>query len=338
MFPGIAGISFLMAVGLRAWAPQRYRPGLTLGIAVTLLTVAAVLPFVSIRPAYAQPEPLTRSDIPDSARMDPAAVGAVARVVGLALDPQSIAPEDKNAFVDVVVYWQALDPDERDYVSFARLLGRDYELVGHINRHPACGMVPTSLWDTGEIWRDPYRIPVAADAKAPSRLRIEVGLYDPAAGQTLGATRVGEAKLAPPVSRPDIAERLNVEFLDGVTLLGYDLSPAEPVAGEALTVTLHWEARAAPSADYQVFVHLLGEESEPLAQGDGPPLAGDYPTSLWATGETISDPHLVVVPADLRAGDYRLLVGMYSLETMERLPHAAGGEGGAEIGLTIQDK
>ncbi len=335
VFPGIAGISLLMALGLHEWSPPRWRPLVSVAVAATLLIVAALLPFVSIKPAYAQPKPLQASDLPESARVPAVDIGGVARVVGVELDPQSIAPEDDHAFIDAVIYWEALEPDDRDYVSFARLLGRDHKLVGHVNRHPGCGMVPTSLWQPGEVWRDPYHIPVSTDAQAPSRLRIEVGLYDPQGGKTLGATHIGDAKLAAPESAPTMGSSLEAEFSDGVTLLGYDIAPAAVMPGETMTVTLYWQARTAPSGDYQVFVHLLGDDSHPLAQGDSPPVMGDYPTSLWADGEIIADPHPVALPPDLPAGDYRLLVGMYNLETMQRLSRLGVGESEAEIPVTV---
>jgi hypothetical protein len=71
-----------------------------------------------------------------------------------------------------------------------------------------------------------------------------------------------------------------------------------------------------------------------VAQGDGPPLKGDYPTSLWAAGETISDPHTVALPDDMPVDQYRLLVGMYRLDTMERLPRSDGTGTSVEIPLT----
>jgi hypothetical protein len=89
-------------------------------------------------------------------------------------------------------------------------------------------------------------------------------------------------------------------------------------------VTLYWSVREPPSVDYQVFVHLLGEGPEPVAQGDAPPLNGDYPTGMWAPGEVIADPHPLVLPEDLPPGRYRLLVGMYDLRTMARLARLDG--------------
>jgi len=342
MFPGIAALSTFLALGLGEWVPPRRRPAVGWVVGGALFILATFLPFVSIIPAYAHPEPLALADVPAEARVEPVDVGGVARIVGWELEPRQAVKRGEN--VEIVVYWQATAPDGEDYVSFARLLGRGHELAGQINRFPACGMVPTSLWEPGQVWRDPYRVPVATEASAPTILRIEVGLYNPHKEQTLGAVRVGEAKLPPPGSAPAPSHPLEVDLADGVALRGYDLTAESAAPGEAITLTLHWEALGAPSANYQVFVHLLAvsevepvsSEPEPAAQGDGPPLAGDYPTTMWAPGEVIVDPHPVPLPPDLPAGRYRILVGMYNLETLIRLARLDGGGDSVEIPTPIK--
>ena len=356
VFPDIAGISVLLMLGLQECASlatrvlRRQSPVIGhwsfvichWAFVIVLLIVAAALPFVSIAPEYVYPEPLTLADVPAEARIEPVDVGGMARVVGWELEPQVVRPGDRSAHVDFVVYWEAVAPDGRDYIGFANLLGRGRQPVGKINRYPACGMVPTSLWEPGQVWRDPYRVPVAEGASAPSRLQVEVGLYDAEAGETLGTVHVGEAKLAPPEAAPSVAHPLAVDLADGITLRGYDLETGSPnrvglppevrvAAGEVITLTLYWEVREAPSADYQVFVHLLGAGLEPVAQGDGPPLMGDYPTTMWAPGEVIADPHSVALPADLPPGQYRLLVGMYDLATLARLARLDGAGDSVEI-------
>jgi 4-amino-4-deoxy-L-arabinose transferase-like glycosyltransferase len=336
MFPGIAALSTFLALGLGEWLPERWRSAAAWTTGGVLLTLAVIVPFVSILPAYAYPKPLTLADVPIEARVDPVDVGGVARIVGWELGDQVVRPGDLSANVEVVVYWEAVAPDGRDYLGFAKLLGRDYQPAGQVNRHPADGMVPTSLWQPSQVWRDRYRIPVAPDALAPSLLRVEVGLYDPEAKEDLGSVRVGEAKLAPPARQSPPDHPLEVELSDGVALLGYDLSSHSVAPGETITLTLHWGARAAPSADYQVFVHLLGSEPVPVAQGDGPPLMGDYPTSAWASGEVTVDPHAIVLPADIAPGQYRLLVGMYSLDTLVRLPRLDGAGDSIEIPDAIE--
>ncbi|MBN1812976.1 MAG: glycosyltransferase family 39 protein [Anaerolineae bacterium] len=344
MFPGIAALSTFLALGLGEWFPERRRPAAAWMAGGVLLVLALLIPFVSILPAYAYPEPLTLADVPIEARVEPVDVGGVARIVGWEMDEQVVQPGDLSAYVKVVVYWEAVAPDGRDYLGFAKLLGRGHQLAGDLTRHPVNGMVPTGLWQLGQVWRDCYRVPVVPDALAPSLLRVEVGLYDPQAREDSGSVRVGEAKLAPPEPALSAAEGtqtppdhpLEVELSDGVALLGYGLSAQSAEPGETITLTLHWQAWETPSADYQVFVHLVGADPEPVAQGDGPPLMGDYPTSVWAPGEVIVDPHSIVLPADVPLGQYRLLVGMYNLETLVRLPRLDGAGDSIEIPTAVE--
>ena len=58
---------------------------------------------------------------------------------------------------------------------------------------------------------------------------------------------------------------------------------------------------------------------QPVAQADGPPLDGAYPTSFWDVGERLADPYSLEIPIDVQPGDYELIVGMYLLSTGERL-------------------
>ena len=104
-------------------------------------------------------------------------------------------------------------------------------------------------------------------------------------------------------------------------MVGYDLSAAP---GE---VTLYWQARELVSADYTVFVHLLDEAGNAMAQADSQPQAGAYPTSFWSVKEVVPDRHRF--PAELVAGlppgTYSVRVGLYDLQTGVRLPVSHGG-------------
>lgn len=333
VFPAVAGINTLLLVGLQRLAPRQIRPAATLGLAAAMLAIATALPLVSIRPAYDDPEPLTIDDLPADVRVEPIDVGGGIRVIGRELPFQAVRPGES---VEIVVYWEAVAPDGGDYVTFARLLGQDHELVGDVNRRPACGMVPTSLWRSGQVWQDPYRVRVRTDARAPTALRVEVGLYDPQRGETLGVADLGLAKLAPPRCPSSVGRPLEVALTDGISLLGYDVTPDMATPGEVVTLTLHWKADATPMRNYQVFVHLVGDGLEPAAQGDGPPVGGNYPTGLWAAGECITDPHQIVLPTDLPPGPYRFIVGMYDLTTMERLARGDGAGDAIELPVPLR--
>lgn len=49
-------------------------------------------------------------------------------------------------------------------------------------------------------------------------------------------------------------------------------------------------------------------------------MAGEYPTSLWAEGEVVKDDYYLYLKPQTSPGWYSLEVGIYLLESMERLP------------------
>ena len=72
--------------------------------------------------------------------------------------------------------------------------------------------------------------------------------------------------------------------------------------------------------DYTVFVQVLDQQDRIVGQVDSWPLQGTYPTSQWPAGERVDDPYAVQLAADLPSGSYRLAVGWYLLETLQRVP------------------
>ena len=64
-----------------------------------------------------------------------------------------------------------------------------------------------------------------------------------------------------------------------------------------------------------------------LAQYDGQPQEGDYPTSRWTPGELIEDSYPILLPADAPVGPYRVYLGLYDEATLARLPVATDPEG-----------
>jgi len=99
--------------------------------------------------------------------------------------------------------------------------------------------------------------------------------------------------------------------------------PCQPSAqsGESLSVVLQWQATAAVSRSYTVFVHLVDPNGTMVAQSDAQPTwVVPWPTDRWTTGQPVLDGHRVPLPSDLTAGRYELRVGLYYWETLERLP------------------
>jgi hypothetical protein len=85
-----------------------------------------------------------------------------------------------------------------------------------------------------------------------------------------------------------------------------------------LKLTFYWQALRQPDADYTVFVHVRDDAGNVIAQKDQPLLGGAYPTSLWDAGEIIKDE--ISLPLDgVAPGRYQIVVGLYDLDTGERL-------------------
>lgn len=100
--------------------------------------------------------------------------------------------------------------------------------------------------------------------------------------------------------------------------------------GEALVLAVRWQPLQIFGQDYKIFVHLVDAAGNVLAQFDGYPHEGAYPTSQWVPGEVIADSYPLAVPADAPAGPYRLFVGLYDEATLERLS-VSGDDSGRVI-------
>jgi hypothetical protein len=107
---------------------------------------------------------------------------------------------------------------------------------------------------------------------------------------------------------------------DYVTFLGYDLDSATVEAGGKLHLTLYWRAERVMDISYTVFTHLIDAQEHIWGQWDSVPCGGVCPTTWWIEGDVIADEYEITVDPDAPAGEYQIEVGMYSLETMERLP------------------
>ena len=107
-FPALGAIAVLVAFGLAGWLPRRWeRRGLA-AVSVLLFLLAAAIPFVVIRPAYARPPILTEGDVPaDAQRSDVTHAGSL-RLLAYELPQESVRP---GQTLPVTIYWQLTEPD-----------------------------------------------------------------------------------------------------------------------------------------------------------------------------------------------------------------------------------
>jgi hypothetical protein len=103
------------------------------------------------------------------------------------------------------------------------------------------------------------------------------------------------------------------QFEEGIELLGWETESGED---GRTRVTLRWRAKQTLDQDYTTFVHLI-REGQIVAQEDGVPGSGFFPTSWWEPGDEIVDVRLLDAPYDPERE--QMIVGWYQLDSMQHL-------------------
>jgi hypothetical protein len=132
----------------------------------------------------------------------------------------------------------------------------------------------------------------------------------PSSGCILGTVTVGGVVV------PDGA----VNFADKIALLSAELDESELQPGGMLDLDLIWQALAPLDENYTVFVQILDDQDRIFGQMDSWPVQGTYPTSSWEPGQVVIDRYSIQLESELPPGQYKIHLGFYLLESLERLP------------------
>jgi len=248
------------------------------------------------------------------------------RLLGREVRPSEVHPGD---WVEVVLYWQCLQPMDYDYNLFIRLLGYREEVIAQVDSYPGAGTYPTSLWQPGQVIRDRYRVQVSPIARVPVVAKVDIGFYDrwsmaglpshDPQGQPMSGV-IGTVKVTP--NRTEPAPEPTYLLGGAIGLAQYEVSDTTLTPGGQLFVSLTWQSVRPVQEDYTVFLHLEGPKGV-VAQNDRPPLSGYYPTSAWSPGDLVPDRMRLLVGARVPEGTYRLVAGLYRLQDGARLPVTA---------------
>jgi len=245
------------------------------------------------------------------------------RLLGYDLPWERVEPGGEIA---LTLYWEALEDVASDYLFSLELRDGEGQVWGEEVGRPVDGTYPTLEWKEGEVLRDWHKIRVEAGASEGTyALSLKVMERGRVVGEAALATIMVEGRphqfAMPPIQYP-----LQARLGEGIKFLGYDLSAREVQAGEALELTLYWQALGEMEESYTVFTHLIDEGGRIWGQRDSIPGSGTLATTGWVEGEIITDEHELAVDPEALAGAYLIEVGMYLAETGERLPVYIGGE------------
>ncbi len=122
-----------------------------------------------------------------------------------------------------------------------------------------------------------------------------------------------------------IQHKTEVTFGEGMRLVGYETVEGkdtdlnlEPGA-KKLPLTLFWRGDKPIGEDYVIFIHLLNEAGETVAQRDTAPRYGQFDTSKWIPGELLDDDQSLEIATNLSPGRYKLEIGVYRPGDGQRL-------------------
>ncbi|HLF26799.1 MAG TPA: hypothetical protein VJG32_10710 [Anaerolineae bacterium] len=234
-------------------------------------------------------------------------------------------------------FWQAERAPQTDRAFRVELANASNEMLASQDVVVGGQGYPTSRWSAGEqiISLVTLRVPAAA----PSGEYHWRGALLDAAGQPAATFEMRPAFRVDAPERsfdiPTIANSLRLALGEFATLLGFDLATDRVSPGDAIELTLYWQARAETETSYKVFVHLVNAEGRVVAQADAAPVNGARPTTGWLPGEVIADRYAITLPGDLAPGEYRIVAGMYDPESNARLKTTAGDEAVALAAITV---
>jgi Dolichyl-phosphate-mannose-protein mannosyltransferase len=321
----MTAISILLATGFANLFPRRWQVTALMGLSLCFILWASVIPFQTIAPAYAHPAPLPEASLAQVPNRMQAVFGDMFELVGYQTELDSAQPGE--AF-PVTLYWHVLKATPDDYSVAVHVRGLDSRAidVSSFDSLPSRGNYSTSLWMPGTIVVDRHIVRIARGVSQTTGAQFVVSMYvhpDLPALQVRSeglpvksTASIGRFRVLPDSAASPTAPRnpLQYQLGDELALSGYDLATER----NSIKLKLYWRVIRKPRADYTTFVHVT-VEGKLIAQYDGQPLGGKFPTDLWRPGDVIVDEVDVPIAEPFDGRHVQLWAGMYQTADLQRL-------------------
>ena len=124
----------------------------------------------------------------------------------------------------------------------------------------------------------------------------------------------------------------------GTTILPVVVQPAAVPAGAAVKMSYTWEAVRPTDTAFKVFVHIIDDQKRMVLQDDHVPPIGTS-TPDWQGTTTYE--RRVVIPVEVKGGQYRIIVGLYNKSGRAKLTTAKVvspfGDNSYQVGILTID-
>ncbi|MCU0523115.1 MAG: glycosyltransferase family 39 protein [Anaerolineae bacterium] len=334
LFPTAGAAGIILAWGLAQWRSAGCRC-LVVALSGCACLAVVLLPWTLLRPALGSPY-LPRG-VPESATVVADVRTAHVRLAGYEIAAETFELGDR---LNGSLYWraeavQSTGPGRseagRSEAGISEAGGERLTLSAQLRgldptarladdtRWLGGTLYPSDRWQVGDVVEHEVALQIPDWAPVPALIWLDLKLlaedgallaFEPGGGDT---TTLGPWRVQGAVEIPKTATHVDVSLGTAIRLEAYEARQDV----EVLLVDLYWRSEAAPEANYTVFLHGVDAGGVLVAQDDGPPAGGAYPTSWWLTGDVIRDRRTIPIGAPLATQTLR--VGMYVPATGERL-------------------
>jgi len=253
------------------------------------------------------------------------------RLTGWQIQPDNIVAGQN---LGVTLRWLKPGVDKVDYnASLVLSDGQGYEWarVDQPLLSPD-DYLTTRHWPPGTESTLYYLLPIPPDIP-PGEYSLQVVAYNAETGVPLSPAG-GRADLSYPLANVDVGpgsnvaapaklaimQPLDVQFPDGLVLVGTNPIDSVQRSGNALWVNLWWKAIESPSKNIGLVLALATLDGEPIPLFETPqPLVAGFPTSAWELGQVYRANSRVLLPASLETNRYVLALRLFDLDTLEPL-------------------
>jgi 4-amino-4-deoxy-L-arabinose transferase-like glycosyltransferase len=311
VFSALPAISILMIVGLVGWLPPRPARWTLAGLGGFMFLIAALAPFLWIRPAY-QPPTAT----PALAHTVHYNFNDQIRLTGYEIEAADEAGTlQPGHAVWVHLAWEVLAPMERNWSLFLHLNDPILQRpIAQRDMYLGRGLLATSFLEPGQRIVDSYYLEIPATTIAPADLEVTVGLYDFYTWERLPLTTGGDTAELTTLSLSPVAgdypNPVDFNFENRLRLRGFEVTPRLAAPGETVTLTLYWEGIRPLSQNYTIFAQIVDDDTTRWASHDPEP---EPPTSAWQPGQVQTMTMQLTLDEATPAELYPLIIGAYIL-------------------------
>ncbi len=224
-------------------------------------------------------------------------------LLGYTLNDEEVAPGD---WMTVTLFWRPQHALTAQYRPIVQLVNLSLTEAWAVSEPAEPGGGSTVGHTPDRFFSDIHRFKVQDNAP-PYVGHLSIQMVNVETGEPLHLPDGSDRLLLTPVIRvrgtgETARQRLDYQVGDVAQLRCASVEQQ----GDQVVIDLYWHVLGPADRDYTVFVHGLDEQGTMVAQNDGPPLNGNYPTSFWQRGQNLVDRHT------LPAGVQTIEIGLYT--------------------------